>query len=186
MARGNNLPFPYGGTYFGGDSNLISASEAAHLEGATYEVNDVALGTARRLTLRVLRNKGSVRLKASFGVAFGATADWIGRKVRGYTASTGVLGMAVDDQLTTSVAQNDLFYAVERGPALCRIGTLTTGTTALTNGSVVTWAANGLITLSAAGRQDYGTSAEGSNITAGVTGNRRVLVNVGSIFGDKE
>lgn len=184
MSRGNNLPFPRGSTYWEGDSQAISASEASHLEGATYVVNDERYGTARRLVLRVARNMGAVRLKASHGVRFGATSDYIGRKVRGYTASAGDLGMAVDDQLTTSVAQYDLCYLVEEGPVLCAAGSLVTGTTALTANDVLSWGASGLLVPGAAGRAAYGRGNE--TVTAGVTGGRKVLVNVGSIFADTE
>lgn len=184
MSRGNNLPFPYGSTYFGGRSDLISQTDGVNLEGSTYEIEDPNYGTNARVRLRVVRNMGSVRIKASHGVRFGATANWVGRKIRGYTASSGDLGLAVDDALTTSVAQYDLFYVVEQGPVLARAGTLVTGVTALTVNDVLSWGASGLLMPGAAGRHAYARGTE--TITGAVTGNRRTLVYAGSTFADTE
>jgi len=189
MSRFNNLPFEPGSTYFGGDSNLISASVGAQLEGKEYYVNDDSSGLSSGALkkLRVVRHMGATRLNASKGVRFGATANWLGRKVRGYTTATTDFGMGVDDKLATSVAQYDLFYVHVEGPFKGQFGTLGTGATAVAAGDTVNWGASGLLVKAAnstALAHPYGQVQEA--ITSGVTGNRKAGVWVGGLFSDKQ
>ena len=186
MSRGNSLPFPYGDTMWQGDSTLISASQYTHLEGATYEQIDLRNGTNQRMTLRVVRNKSGGVLYKGRGVKFGVTAQWLGRKVRGYVSTLGEFGMPIDDQLTTSVKSNDLFYVVEKGPAYVLAASLTTGATALAQAQKLTFTTGGLLSKAAAGRYDLGICMEGTAVTAAVTGNRRCLVQIGGLFSDIE
>lgn len=187
MSRDNNLPFPYGQTMWNGDSNLISASEYAHLEGREYKVNDARYSGGEDITLMVVRNKGTVRLAKSHGVTFGTTVGWVGRKIRGYSASSGVLSLPVDDQLVTSVAQNDLFYVGKAGPFLCQVAGLVTGATALTASDAVSFGAAGMLVPGGAGRYNVGTLDNGAgNITGAITGNRRVRVLLGKNYADME
>jgi hypothetical protein len=188
MSRYNNLPFPRGSTYWGGDSSLISASQMAYLEGRQYFTEDTSSGgnSGARVKVRVVRNShATLRIKAGRGCLFGATTEWVGRKVRGYTAAVTDFGMAADDALVTSVAPGDLFYVVEEGPVKCAAATLTTGATALTVGANVSWGASGLITkhVYVTGlRRPYGMSQEA--VTAAVTGGRAVVVVAGTLFSD--
>lgn len=186
MSRYNNLPFPRGSTYWGGDASLISASQMAYLEGKTYLQED-ANGSGAYVRLRVLRNSSGGRLKGGRGVQFGATADWLGRKVRGYTTGTVKIGMGVDDAYSvTSVANGDLFYAVQEGPFKGAVATLTTGSTALLVGDTVAWGASGLLTKIAnatAVAHPYGEMREA--VTHLVTGGRAAMVFVGGLFSDK-
>lgn len=187
MSRDNNLPFPYGQTMWNGDSNAISASEYAHLEGREYKVNDARYGSGEDITLKVVRNKGSVRLAKSHGVMFGTTAGWVGRKIRGYVSASGTEGYPVDDQLTTSVAQNDLFYIGVGGPFLCQVSGLVTGATAITAGDVVSFGAAGMLVPGGAGRNSLGRLDNGTgNITGAITGNRRARVMIGKGYADIE
>lgn len=193
MSRYNSLPFPRGETYWNGDSNLISASQATQLEGKTYMASDTTSGLASGsyVTLRVVRNKNSGRLggpgrPTGSGVRFGTTAGWLGTKVRGYTGALTDFGMAIDDAYTTSVATGDLFYVVERGPAKCAFATKTTGSGTMASGDTVNWGASGLLYKTAnstALAHPYGEIQEA--ITSGVTGNRAAVVFVGGLFADK-
>lgn len=182
MSRGNSLPFPYGETYWGGDATLISSAVDSHLEGSEFEVADKRYGTNAKLRLRVVRNKSGGRLQSARGVRFTTASDGLGRKIAGYVATQGGLGFPVDDQLATSVANNDLFYIITQGPVSCRAATATTAATALAVAQIVSFTTGGLITKSAAGRRDLGTLSEPTAVTAGVTGNRRVRVQVGVPF----
>lgn len=189
MSRRNNLPFDVGTTYFGGDSNLISASVGVGLEGKTYDVNDTTsgLGSGAYKRLRVVRNMGTTRLNASLGVRFGATANWLGRKVRGYTTATTDFGMGVDDALTTSVAQYDLFYVVEQGPFKGQFSKPTTSTVAIASGDTLNWGSDGLLKKTAnstALAHPYAMAQEA--ITNGTTGTRKAAVYVGGLFSDKQ
>lgn len=189
MARSNNLPFPPGSTYFGGDANLISASVATQLEGKEYLANDDSSGLASGSykKLRVVRNMSSTRLTKCLGVRYGATNGWVGRKIRGYTTATTDFGAGVDDALTTSVAQYDLFYVHVGGPFKGQFSKPTTSTVAIASGDTLNWGADGLLKKTAnstALAHPYAMAQEA--ITNGVTGNRQAAVWVGDIFNEKQ
>lgn len=189
MSRENNLPFPRGETMWNGDSAQISATGYSWLEGKTYKVEDDQHGTGAMVTLRVVRQKNATRAIGSRGIRYGTTTGWLGRKSRGYAADKTAVNQAVDDKYfgVTTIAQNDLFYVVDSGPVKCLVGSLATGSTALTNGNVVAFGHGGglldKVTNATANQRPYGTLQEA--VTTGTTGNRRALVWAGGLFADK-
>ena len=191
MSRRNNLPFPRGSTYWEGNSALVSASDATWLEGKTYDTEDNQYGTGSYIRLRVLRSKSATRLIAGEGVRYGTTSGYWGTKIRGRTTVTTDYGIPVDDTYTTSIAQNDLFYAVEEGPCKClasrgAAGAATASAT-LTIGKSAVFGASGLLNMAAnATAEAHPVGVLGESVTSGVTGQRRALVWVGSLFAEKQ
>lgn len=189
MGRYNNLPFPVGGTYFGGDTTLATATAAAHLEGKEFIANDDSSGQNSGVykKLRVVRNMGSTRVVASKGYRFGATAGWEGRKIRGITTATTDFGMGADDALVTSVVQYDLFYVHVEGPFKGQFATTTTTSGTIASGDTLNWGASGLLVKSAnstALAHPYAMAQEA--ITNGTTSNRKAAVWVGGQFANKQ
>ncbi len=186
MSRSNSLPFDLGETYFLGNSNLISASLGVELEGKEYVVKDNLYGTHQDRKLRVVRNMNASRLVRHRGVCYGATAGWLGRKVRGYVLTSGQIAFPVDGNYVSSIAQYDLFYVVVEGPARCSVAFGGTHSTGITAQVVVSWmnkTPGGMLHPAKAGDFDLGMNdAAVVNSTVSAT----ALVFIGSGFADKE
>ena len=129
MARGNDLPFPRGSTYFEGDSTLATSTEGVNLEGKVYEYDDhtasqgVGHGTGHRLRLRVIRNASGGNLTAGRGVFLRTASTAVfGSRALGHTFPAGGYGICVDDAYSTgyNIISNDLFYGVIAGPVRMR------------------------------------------------------------------
>ena len=184
MSYGATLPFPRGQTMWGGDADLISASDYAWLEGRTYKTEDTEHGSGQPVILRVVRNKGSRLPYPTGGVQYGVTANWLGRKVRGEADGETKVAQAPDDKYTTGITTNDLFYVLDAGPVRCLAGSLATGVTAMSAGQGVGFGLNGGLLLPSTGSERmYGTLNE--SVTTGTTGNRKVLVIAGGLFAHK-
>lgn len=132
MATKENPPFARGATYFG--TSTVNATDGANLEGQTWEFEDVTWDqsgvknsrTGRTVTCMVVRNtsgvtltpKRLVSLKKSGGnpVAYTGQVDGYGLD----PAQSSVF--PVDEFLPAAgVVNNDLFWVVINGPAMCTL-----------------------------------------------------------------
>jgi hypothetical protein len=147
MARDENMPFPLGQTYFGGDSTIVDVTVGTALEGQEFiiEDDDLSNGTiganvnrsARRRKVRVVRNMASATLNASEVAKVqlsGTVAGQIAGQVNGLVASAADKGFPVDEFLGAGCLQYDLCYVVIDG--LAKVKTDSAGTTTLAVGDV--------------------------------------------------
>lgn len=159
MARDENLPFPLGTTYFGGDATLLAAVAAEvtagsfldgfQYEGQEYTVEDLdqsngtigaeASRTYKRKKVRCVRNMNAAaalpKQVAKLNTA-GATAGAVQGEINGLVASPADRGYPVDEWLPAAgCAQYDLCWVVVEGCA--KVTTDTAGTTTVAVGGVV-------------------------------------------------
>lgn len=176
------LPFERGKTFSTGNTNVIGATKNLKLLGKTYVVPDTVHGTGNDVTLRVMMYTGSDTTSDNVCYALSTTTegDW-GCKVSAVTGSQGVVGLPLDDAMTsgTAIPQYDLCYFVVKGP--CDIKT--DGVAALTAGSSVTTDASGYIDTTAAAASDFvlGVLAETAAQVAGTA--ETVFVTCGDNLG---
>lgn len=190
MARDNSLPFARGETCYGGDSTLITAADYDRLMGKVYRVMDTECdsGTGRAVYLRIVKNSSGGTL---VGNAFGgrglrpATGE-TGRAVAGYVNAAGGFGHVMDSAYgTNTVASNDLFYVIDRGPANVQVGA-----TNLTDSGVVVFDSAGYVTPIASGsaaRAQYVLGrAEAAVTSDGTQGDQGGVILVGESFADQD
>jgi len=148
MARDENMPFPLGQTYFGGDSTLIDVNAGTNLEGQEYSIedDDLSNGTiganvnrsGRRRKVRVVRNVSAAALLAGQIAKMSITGTLKGNmvgQVTGLVASAADKGFPVDEFLgTNGCLVNDMCYVVIDG--LATVKTDSAGTTTLVVGQV--------------------------------------------------
>lgn len=149
MARDENMPFPLGQTYFGGDTTVIDPVVGASLEGQEYVIEDDNLSngtiganvnrSGRRRKVRIVRNLNAAALLggqiAKFSLAGTLVGDIVG-KVNGLVATAADKGAPVDEFLgVNGCLQNDLCYVVIDG--LAQVKTDSAGTTTVAIGGVV-------------------------------------------------
>lgn len=124
MFKSDSLPFERGQTASTGLSS-VDATVLDNLEGHEFVVEDVnpatgVVRTSRPVRLRLVRNKAGFALLPKRLVSFRASAGVYGSHVDGYADTTAEHSVPVDEYLpSTGVADNDLFYVVIEGPALC-------------------------------------------------------------------
>lgn len=114
----NSLPFARGEVWSDGLVTLTDTI-AESLAGRTYECNDTVHGTGEPVTLRIVRNDSGAALTSSYRPLRWATGELdIGRGVAGFANAQGQRCIPMDDAYTagTSIADMDLFYAVDEGP----------------------------------------------------------------------
>lgn len=117
----SNLPFPRGGT--ASDNGLagvtISDTWLNQLEGKTFDVLDDTHGTGATVRLRVVKNDtGSAITPANQLLRFSTGAKDFGRRIAGVSNSKSTVCVPIDDAYgaTPTIADDDLFYVVVRGP----------------------------------------------------------------------
>lgn len=113
-----SLPFPRGQTFFNGGTT--NTTDGLNLEGMEVIVRDTIYGSGRPVRLKCVRNVSGVTLYPKTLVRYQLTADNFGKRVDGYTKTTGQDWAGVVDELVTSVPANDLFWIVVEGPAIVR------------------------------------------------------------------
>lgn len=158
MAHYENLPFPRGGTFFGGGTPSTTDG-SDNLEGKEYWCEDLDYSASsgvkphrsgHLVRLRVVRNASGGALLPKQRVSFKATAgNYLIGQVDGKCNSTAQGATAVVDEFlpAAGVAANDLFYVVVEGPAmhltdlaggasnLINVGSLLVCLTAVTSGA---------------------------------------------------
>ena len=141
MSRSNKIPFPRGKTAFAGlSASDFSADDLTHLEGQVLYLPDIdpsGDGKSRRtnndVTVKVVRNGSGGTL--SPGAAVQYADGYYGTRVTTCAAAIGnQCAGIVDDHVSGTVADNDLFYIVVNGPVKANI---TTGATSHTGSNIV-------------------------------------------------
>lgn len=120
---GNNLPFERGGTFGGASGMTLANVNLDKLVGATFVVPDTEHNTGSEVVLRLVKNdSGSAITFDNQIVRFGTDAGDFGRYVDGTTNLGGMVGLPIDDAYSASysIADNDYFYLVQRGPCTVR------------------------------------------------------------------
>lgn len=150
MARDEVLPFPLGGTYFGGDTTIIDATVGTHLEGKEFLVEDdipassgsVEVRRSNRLKkVRIVRNKNATTANAKelhkmslAGIA--GTQGVILGQIDGKTTAATDKGYPVVEQLgSAGCLTNDMCYVVVDGFA--KITTDSAGDTNFAAGALI-------------------------------------------------
>lgn len=144
MAKKENPPFERGQTFFQGGT--VNATDGANLEGSLWSFPDIDISTQgakgarsnREVICMVVRNKtGSAmlpKLIAKLKID-GSGYEYLGQ-VNGYATTVGERGYPIDEFLPAAgVPDNDLFYVVVSGPAMCT--TAAAGDTTISTGSKV-------------------------------------------------
>lgn len=119
---GNNLPFERGGTFGGASGMTLANVNIEKLVGATFVVPDTEHGTGAEVVLRLVKNdSGSAISAGNQLLRFGTDAGDFGRYVDGTTNQGGMVCLPIDDAYSDSysIADNDYFYVVQRGPCKC-------------------------------------------------------------------
>jgi len=167
MARPENPPFNRGETY-GGQSPAtpVAVTDGQNYEGAEWYFNDLDFRagivgakparTNRLVRCRCVRNVSGVNLLpkrlAALQVA-GADGRFNEGRVDGYVNVVSGRGFPIDEFLpATGVVNNDLFWIVIEGPAVCR--TSLASITALAVGDPVGAATGATSQSTTAGRVD--------------------------------
>jgi hypothetical protein len=124
MARDEAPPFERGATYYNGETIDSNNLGGVNLEGREYTFDDPD-GTGHKIVCRIVRNASGGALLPKRLAKFKSTH--FGRRVDGYTVTTGAKGYPIDEYLPAAgVPNNDLFYIVVEGPA--RVVSTATGT----------------------------------------------------------
>ena len=124
MARNENPPFERGSTFFGA-GGTPNVTDGFQYEGKEYLFEDInpltrAVRTNRYVRCRIVRNSSGIALLPRRLVRFEVDGLDYGARVDGYTRTTAARGYPVDEYLPAAgVANNDLFYIVVNGPAMC-------------------------------------------------------------------
>lgn len=173
----SNLPFPRGGTYFGGSVPTGSTyASVADIVGQKFTVRADGQGdlpvymdnqgtpvaisrTAGDLELVVCRNGDTTTLLAPAGVLFNGINPY---EAKDYTGAADY-GLLIDDAHNSAIAVGDLFYCVASGPC---IATHTAGGSPIQGGVTV----------------QFGSTP--GEVTTGVT--TPALHNIGRVLGDIE
>lgn len=149
MAQWEQLPFPRGQTFYqnaAAGPNLTDTSGLT-LEGTVWVVGDadslpIGPGTPQpaynqgQIWLAVVRNTSGIALQAKRLVKFQAT--FFRRRVDGYAFTTTQPCFPVDDQYgSQTIANNDLFYIVVKGPCLVQTSLNGDATNVLNEGDIV-------------------------------------------------
>lgn len=130
MARNENPPFGRGDTFYNGATINSSDLGGLNHEGKEWWFEDVnitqgtvgahTLRTNRLVRCRCVRNVSGAALLPSRLVSFQASGINYGARVDGYADVTAQRGYPVDEWLPAAgVPNNDLFWIVIEGPALC-------------------------------------------------------------------
>lgn len=191
----NNLPFPRGETYWGGDSTRVTSANITGLIGRVFEVNDASVpinnttnghGTNHPVFLRVCKNSSGGNLTRAKGVRFSTLGGGFGGIVAGAVATAGIYGEPIDDYYGTAenIIDKDLFYSVAGGPVDVKQATHAATVTALTVGDVVSWDAIGhIVNTGGAGSINIATAHE--HVQATATGQfRRIFM--GAQFSNRQ
>lgn len=124
-----NLPFARGNTY--GTTDLTVGTQ---YEGKEYIHEDRTYGTARFVRVRIVRNNSGATLAGKYAAKFDNTVA--GRApdtyVSGKCTVTAERSYIIDDLLTGTVPDKDLFYVVMEGPCLARTDLAAGATTVIT------------------------------------------------------
>ena len=162
MSRSNKLPFPRGRAAFHNDSDNVTVTSLAHLEGQIVYLTDTAVATpeTRRsnadVVAKIVRNVEGSALAAGTAVRY--TTGYYGHRVEVADGADARVDGFVDDHIPTGgVQNNDLFYMIIEGPCTCL--TLNTGGT-VHSGSQ--FDQGGLMALSGTEGKLTGDSAIGS------------------------
>ena len=130
MSRSNKLPFPRGRAAFHNDSDNVTVTSLAHLEGQIVYLTDSAVGAKNRrsnadVVAKIVRNVEGSALAAGTAVVY--TSTYWGHRVEAADAGadTRVDGFVDDHIPSGGVQNNDLFYMIIEGPCTCV--TLNTG-----------------------------------------------------------
>ncbi|SFH96981.1 hypothetical protein [Planctomicrobium piriforme] len=181
MENATTLP-KRGKTLLSGDGRTIASTDAAFVEGARADFDDIAPGQApgakvrrsnRRVTCILVRNVSGIALLPKRTVKW--AAGYRGKRVDGYCSVTAEeCAGVVDEHLPAAgVPNNDLFWIAVKGPSLTKtdlaggannsiaegdvLAALTAATSqATTSGRVAPWTG---LTSAAAGTTD-GTQAK--------------------------
>lgn len=190
----NNLPFPRGSTYWGGDTSRVTSANITRLIGRVFEVNDREVGindtthgngTSQTVKLRVCKNSSGGNLTRAKGVAFSTLSAAFGGVVTSALGTVSIYGEVIDDyhSTTESIISNDLFYTVVEGPVKTKMATHAVTITVLTVGTTMSFDAKGHLVDSVAGAINIATAHEHVQGTA--TGQfRRVFI--GGNFNNKQ
>jgi hypothetical protein len=125
MARDENPPFDRGHTWYDGETIDSSNLGGTHLEGKEWVFEDVnpstgVARTGRSVRCRCVRNNSNINLLPKRLVQLEATAGQYSGRVIGLQNSALGRGYPVDEYLPTAgVPDNDLFWIVIEGPAVC-------------------------------------------------------------------
>lgn len=128
MARSENPPFARGDTFYNGGTIDTANLGGADLEGQVWEFEDLDYSaknlperSGRRCKCMIVRNASGIALLPKRLVTFQHTAGNEPKRVDGYADLTAEGScFPVDEFLgTAGVPNNDLFYIVIEGPAMC-------------------------------------------------------------------
>lgn len=160
-----NLPFPRGSTFYGNGTPNLTDVGAIALEGKEYLVQDSNVGDGT-VVLRVVRNVSGTALAAKRLVRF--QSGYEGRRVDGYGAVQNQWTYPVDDAYgSQTIANNDLFYVVVRGPCLIN-SSLAGADTNWSVGDYVACCTAATSQATTAGRLAQGTCAITGNTGPGI------------------
>jgi hypothetical protein len=145
----NDLYFPRGSTYSqGSDTMTLNSTRAQELEGTRCWAVDTVHGMGAPVELIVLRNRtgGDITVARKFLELKQDEAKSFGRQVDTFPADTaGAVALPLDDAYTIGaiIPENDLFYAIVKGPCDVLTGS---NANVLTAGGAIGTAADGTIT----------------------------------------
>jgi hypothetical protein len=111
-----NMPFDRGASY----DCQNDETAAVHLEGREFIHQDQTYGTGMNVKVRIVRNRSGATLTGRRAVSYNTVAGKVDVEVSGYATVAGARAHVVDDMLTGSVADKNLFYVVVEGPCLAK------------------------------------------------------------------
>jgi len=191
----NNLPFPRGQTYWGGDSTRVTSTNLTGLIGRVFEVNDAAVGvndttrghgTNLKVKLRVCKNSSGGNLTRARGCKFATIGGAFGGIVTGAVDTANIYGEPIDDYYgaAANIIDKDLFYTVCEGPVDVKQATHAATVTAVLVGEVMSWDNQGhLVNTGGAGSINICVAHE--NIAGTATGTFK-RVYMGAQFSNRQ
>lgn len=178
MARQENPPFNRGETF--GQGATVAVTDGVQYEGAEWYFNDLDFSktgarpsrTERLIRCRIVRNVSGINLLpkrlASLQIA-GTDGKFAVGRVDGYTTTLSARGFPIDEFLPAAgVANNDLFWIVLEGPAMCRTS-LASLSASIAVGDVIGAATAVTSQATTAGRVDESIGSGATTNTTGTT-----------------
>ena len=117
MGTAGLLPFPLGGFWHDGNTDLLTSGDPQCINGNVYEVPNSKHLLGSTVKVRVVQLDGTAITGAKRGVAFGTGEGDFGRKVSGYVSAAGAVGKPIHESYNgLTIANGAQFYVVEEGP----------------------------------------------------------------------
>lgn len=129
------LPFPRGTTFREGDTDETESTVESNFLGAEFQVLDTEHDTKRPVTLKLVKNASGSALAANLAVTYRVGASALagdqGRVIGGYCDAIAerAAGVVDDAYGSATIADDDLFYIVRRGPVDVTMGDIASSVT---------------------------------------------------------